>query len=151
MTNETTQSPVEWLEQVYDSCPTYEESILPDEFEQAKAMFKQQMIEFGHACANQVKMIDGELQMVKSPEELYTQVYRGETNMGETTMTTTTMNTNPGTTTSGTNSTMKQQVQIYINYINAFGEELSDVETDTLYDFAMWVDSIDEFYDSSFE
>jgi hypothetical protein len=49
---------------------------------------------------------------------------------------------------------MKQQVQIYINTINAFGEELSDVETDTLYDFAGWVDSIDsidEFYDSSFE
>jgi hypothetical protein len=87
----------------------------------------------------------GELQMVKSPEPLYTQVYGGEMNM--------TTNNNPGnktttddTTTSGTNSTMRQQVQIYINTINAFGEELSDVETDTLYDFAMWVDNIDEFY-----
>ena len=109
--------------------------------EQAKEMFKQQMIEFGNACANQVKMIDGEFEMVKSPEELYTQVYRGEMNMGETTMITPTTNTNPGT-------TMKQQVQIYINTINAFGEELSDVETDTLYDFAGWVDSIDEFYGS---
>jgi hypothetical protein len=66
-------------------------------------------------------------------------------NISETTMTT---NNNPGTTTSGTNSTMRQQVQIYINTINAFGEELSDVEIGTLYDFAMWVDSIDEFYGS---
>ena len=80
----------------------------------------------------------GELQMIKSPEQLHTQVYGGEMNM--------TTNNNPGTTTSGTNSTMKQQVQIYINTINAFGDELSDVETDTLYDFAMWVDNIDEFY-----
>ena len=94
----------------------------------------------------------GELLMVKSPEQLHTQVYGGKINISETTMTT---NNNPGnktttddTTTSGTNSTMKQQVQIYINTINAFGEELSDVETDTLYDFAMWVDNIDEFYGS---
>jgi len=145
------QTAVEWLEQVYDSCPAYEETILPDEFDEAKAMFKQQMIEFGYACTKQIEMNEaGELQMVKSPEQLYTQVYGGKINTSETTMTT---NNNPGnktttddTTTSGTNSTMRQQVQIYINTINAFGEELSDVETDTLYDFAMWVDNIDDFY-----
>ena len=144
--NNDTQSPIEWLEQVYDSCPAYEETILPDEFEQAKTMFKQQMIEFGYACSKQIEMNEaGELLMVKSPEQLHTQVYGGKMNISETTMTT---NNNPGTTTSGTNSTMRQQVQIYINTINAFGEELSDVEIDTLYDFAMWVDSIDEFYGS---
>jgi hypothetical protein len=139
--NNDTQSPIEWLEQVYDSCPAYEETILPDEFEQAKTMFKQQMIEFGYACSKQIEMNEaGELLMVKSPEQLHTQVYGGKMNISETTMTT---NNNPGTTTSGTNSTMRQQVQIYINTINAFGEELSDVEIDTLYDFAMWVDEID--------
>jgi len=131
------QTAVEFLEEVYQR----DGYITAEEFKQAKAMFKQQMIEFGYACTKQIEMNEaGELLMVKSPEELYTQVYGGEMNMGETTMTTT-MNTNPGT-------TMRQQVQIYINTINAFGEELSDVETDTLYDFAGWVDSIDEFYGS---
>jgi hypothetical protein len=125
------QSVVEWLEQVYDSCPAYEESILPDEFEQAKAMFKQQMIEFGYACTKQIEMNEaGELLMVKSPEELYTQVYGGEMS-----------NNNPGTTTD--NPTVRDLIKSYINDVEAFGEELSDVEIDTLYDFALYVDEID--------
>lgn len=124
------QTAVEWLEQVYDSCPAYEETILPDEFEQAKTMFKQQMIEFGYACTKQIEMNEaGELLMVKSPEELYTQVYGGE------------MNNNPGTTTD--KPTIKQLIKSYIDDVDSFGEELSDVEIDTLYDFALYVDEID--------
>jgi hypothetical protein len=50
---------------------------------------KQQMIEFGYACSKQIEMNEaGELLMVKSPEELYTQVYGGKMNM--------TTDTNPG-------------------------------------------------------
>jgi hypothetical protein len=46
--------------------------------EQAKEMEKQQMIEFGYACANQIDMNDnGELLMVKSPKELYNEKYGG--------------------------------------------------------------------------
>jgi len=49
-----------------------------DVFEQAKEMEKQQMIEFGYACANQIDMNDnGELLMVKSPKELYNEKYGG--------------------------------------------------------------------------
>jgi hypothetical protein len=129
--NNDTQSPIEWLEQVYDSCPAYEETILPDEFEQAKEMFKQQMIEFGYACTKQIEMNEaGELLMVKSPEQLHTQVYGGEMN-----------NNNPGTTTD--NPTVRDLIKSYIDDVEAFGEELSDEEIDVLYDFSMWVDEID--------
>jgi len=101
---------------------------------------KQQMIEFGYACTKQIEMNEaGELQMVKSPEQLYTQVYGSKMNMGETTTMTT--NNNPGTTTD--NPTVRDLIKSYIDDVEAFGEELSDVETDTLYDFAMWVDEID--------
>jgi hypothetical protein len=93
---------------------------------------KQQMIEFGYACTKQIEMNEaGELLMVKSPEELYTQVYGGEMNN----------NNNPGTTTD--NPTVRDLIKSYIDDVEAFGEELSDVEIDTLYDFAMWVDEID--------
>jgi len=93
---------------------------------------KQQMIEFGYACTKQIEMNEaGELLMVKSPEELYTQVYGGEMNN----------NNNPGTTTD--KPTIKQLIKSYIDDVDSFGEELSDEEIDVLYDFAMWVDEID--------
>ena len=39
---------------------------------------KQQMIEFGYACTKQIEMNEaGELLMVKSPEEIYTETYGG--------------------------------------------------------------------------
>lgn len=34
---------IEWLQQLYDSRPAYEEFILPDEFEKAKQMEKEQI------------------------------------------------------------------------------------------------------------
>ena len=93
---------------------------------------KQQMIEFGYACTKQIEMNEaGELLMVKSPEELYTQVYGGEMNN----------NNNPGTTTD--KPTIKQLIKSYIDDVDSFGEELSDVEIDTLYDFALYVDEIE--------
>jgi len=93
---------------------------------------KQQMIEFGYACTKQIEMNEaGELLMVKSPEELYTQVYGGEMNN----------NNNPGTTTD--KPTIKQLIKSYIDDVDSFGEELSDEEIDVLYDFAMWVDEIE--------
>ena len=95
---------------------------------------KQQMIEFGYACTKQIEMNEtGELLMVKSPEELYTQVYGGEMNNNN--------NNNPGTTTD--NPTVRDLIKSYIDDVEAFGEELSDVEIDTLYDFALYVDEID--------
>jgi len=93
---------------------------------------KQQMIEFGYACTKQIEMNEaGELLMVKSPEQLYTQVYGGEMNN----------NNNPGTTTD--NPTVRDLIKSYIDDVEAFGEELSDEEIDVLYDFAMWVDEIE--------
>jgi hypothetical protein len=93
---------------------------------------KQQMIEFGYACTKQIEMNEaGELLMVKSPEELYTQVYGGEMNN----------NNNPGITTK--NPTVRDLIKSYINDVEAFGEELSDEEIDVLYDFALYVDEID--------
>jgi hypothetical protein len=44
----------------------------------AKEIEKQQMIEFGYACTKQIEMNEaGELQMVKSPEEIYNETYGG--------------------------------------------------------------------------
>jgi hypothetical protein len=39
---------VEWLQEKYNSRQVYEESIFDEEFEQAKAMEKQQMIDFAY-------------------------------------------------------------------------------------------------------
>jgi hypothetical protein len=42
---------VEWLQELYDSRPAYEEFLLDEEFEQAKQMEKQQIINacwYGH-------------------------------------------------------------------------------------------------------
>ncbi len=81
---------------------------------------KQQMIEFGYACTKQIEMNEaGELLMVKSPEEIYNEMYRGEIN---------------------NNLTIRDQIKSYINDVEAFGEELSDVEIDTLYDFAIYAE-----------
>jgi hypothetical protein len=69
------QTAVEWLESELRKLPFV--NVL-DVFEQAKEMEKQQMIEFGYACANQIDMNDnGELLMVKSPKELYNEKYGG--------------------------------------------------------------------------
>ena len=42
------QTAVEWLQQLYDSRPAYEEYILDDEFEQAKQMEKEQIQDAWH-------------------------------------------------------------------------------------------------------
>jgi hypothetical protein len=71
-TKDMTQTAVEWLEDRYRP----KGYITAEEFNQAKEMFKQQMIEFGYACTKQIEMNEaGELLMVKSPEELYNETY----------------------------------------------------------------------------
>jgi hypothetical protein len=41
---------VEWLQEQYNQCPKYEEQIYEQDWEQAKAMEKEQMIAFGKKC-----------------------------------------------------------------------------------------------------
>ena len=73
-TKDMTQTVVEWLEDRYRP----KGYITAEEFNQAKEMFKQQMIEFGYACTKQIEMNEaGELLMVKSPEEIYNETYNG--------------------------------------------------------------------------
>jgi hypothetical protein len=73
-TKDMTQTAVEWLEDRYRP----KGYITAEEFNQAKEMFKQQMIEFGYACSKQIEMNEaGELLMVKSPEEIYNETYNG--------------------------------------------------------------------------
>jgi hypothetical protein len=133
-TTEMKQTAVEWLiEQMLNQMELRIENTQTGIglFEQAKEMFKQQIIEFGYACTKQIEMNEaGELQMIKSPEQLYTQVYGGEMN-----------NNNPGTTTD--NPTVRDLIKSYINDVDSFGEELSDEEIDVLYDFALYVDKIE--------
>jgi hypothetical protein len=44
MTNNKQQTPVEWLERLYNSRPAYEEFISYEEFEQAKEMEKEEKL-----------------------------------------------------------------------------------------------------------
>ena len=50
MTNNKQQTPVESLQEIYDSCPAYEEHISYEDFEQAKKMEKERMIDFALLC-----------------------------------------------------------------------------------------------------
>jgi len=45
MSNKTKQTAVEWLEEMYNSRPAYEEFISYEEFEQAKEMEKEQIMD----------------------------------------------------------------------------------------------------------
>ena len=76
------QTAVEWyaIEMAEYLRSIYGDGIINlDILKQAKEMEKERMIEFGYACTNQIEMNEaGELLMVKSPEELYTQVYGGD-------------------------------------------------------------------------
>ena len=74
MKNNKQQTAVEWLEDRYRP----KGYITAEEFNQAKEMEKEQIIEFGYACSKQIEMNEaGELLMVKSPEELYNEIYGG--------------------------------------------------------------------------
>ena len=67
------QPAVEWL---INAVEANMDDIPLEVQEQAKEMFKQQMIEFGYACTKQIEMNEaGELLMVKSPEEIYNEMY----------------------------------------------------------------------------
>jgi hypothetical protein len=70
------QPAVEWL---INAVEANMDDIPLEVQEQAKEMFKQQMIEFGYACSNQIEMNEvGELLMVKSPEEIYNEIYNNK-------------------------------------------------------------------------
>ena len=54
----------------------HEQWVMQHDFEQAKEMERQQIIEFGYACTKQIEMNEaGELLMVKSPDEIYNEMY----------------------------------------------------------------------------
>jgi hypothetical protein len=61
---------VEWLQEKYNSRQVYEESIFDEEFEQAKEMEKQQMIDFAKKWEE--RQNDGNLDTI---EMLYEQTY----------------------------------------------------------------------------
>jgi hypothetical protein len=64
------QTAVEWLQEKYNSRQVYEESIFDEEFEQAKAMEKEQMIDFAKQW--ETRQNDGNLD---SMEMLYNETF----------------------------------------------------------------------------
>ena len=60
------QTAIEWLEQLYDSRPNYEQFILSEEFKIAKEIEKEQIIE-AHGAKQYHKTVGG--------EEYYKQTY----------------------------------------------------------------------------
>lgn len=64
------QTAVEWLQELYNNRPAYEEFILEDEWEQAKAMEKEQIIKAWMAT-------DNELQRVAA-EKYYNETHKSE-------------------------------------------------------------------------
>jgi hypothetical protein len=58
---------VEWLQELYDNRPAYEEFILDEEFEQAKQMEKEQIINAWIATDNQLQRL--------AAEQYYNQTY----------------------------------------------------------------------------
>jgi hypothetical protein len=71
MKNETKQTAVEWLEEMYNSRPAYEEFISYEEFEQAKEMEKEQMIEFGELVWKNLLRSD----KIMKPRDVYNETY----------------------------------------------------------------------------
>jgi hypothetical protein len=63
------QTAVEWLQERYNECPKYEEQIYEQDWEQAKEMEKEQLLDMGYQFA-----IMGE----DSPLEYYTETYGGD-------------------------------------------------------------------------
>jgi hypothetical protein len=60
---------VEWLQELYDNRPAYEEFILDEEFEQAKQMEKEQIIDAYYG------KIDGVYGYREAGEEYYNQTF----------------------------------------------------------------------------
>ena len=54
-TEEPKQSAVEWLEEVYNKCPAYEESILEQEWKQAKEMERQKDAKYNETIEELLK------------------------------------------------------------------------------------------------
>ena len=82
MTNKTTQEQlIELYEQQIQDLVMMSKIELGDDViakikELKSQIHKQQMIEFGYACTKQIEMNEaGELLMVKSPEQLYNEMY----------------------------------------------------------------------------
>ena len=51
---------VEWLEELYNSCPRYEATLTESDFKQAKEMEKQQIIDAYNECIWERKQNEGE-------------------------------------------------------------------------------------------
>ncbi len=78
MTNNKQQTAVEWL---IEQMPLGIRKTLSEngiDFQQAKEMEKQRMIDFANNCIKQIEVSDTcELLMVESPKDLYEQTYGG--------------------------------------------------------------------------
>ncbi len=72
MTNNKQQTAVEWLEEMYNSRPAYEEFISYEEFEQAKEMEKEQIIK---AIDSNYTYNDNQISTIG--EQYYEQTYGG--------------------------------------------------------------------------
>jgi hypothetical protein len=73
------KSAVEWLEEMYNSRPAYEEFISYEEFEQAKEMEMNQTIKFGYTQIDHCVLRHGGLLIQKLPEDLWEEIYGGST------------------------------------------------------------------------
>jgi hypothetical protein len=67
---------VEWLQEKYNSRQVYEESIFDEEFEQAKAMEKEQIIQSYYAAVVDTEMIHEHKKFIyEGPEQYYNETY----------------------------------------------------------------------------
>ena len=73
MSNNKQQTAVEWLWDI-----AYNRELTVEDWQQAKEMEKDQMIDFANNCIKQIEVSDTcELLMVESPKDLYKQTYGG--------------------------------------------------------------------------
>lgn len=82
---ENKKSSIEWLRSLYENRPAYEECILDEEWEQAKAMHKEEMIDFALLFANSDSVYieydcedcPAEL-TIERPDRLFNEIFGGE-------------------------------------------------------------------------
>jgi hypothetical protein len=68
---------VEWLQEKYNSRQVYEESIFDEEFEQAKKMEKDQIIQSYYAAVVDTEMIHEHKKFIyEGPEQYYNETYK---------------------------------------------------------------------------
>jgi hypothetical protein len=71
------QTAVEWLRELYENQPAYDDFILDEQWEQAKAIEKWQMIDFARLCLNKAKDLDI-LSAFMNVQQYYNETYGGK-------------------------------------------------------------------------